>query len=134
MIQANELRIENIVIYKGKIRKIFSLSKDWLRIEDERHSAISYQNLIPVKLSEEILLNCGFEKVVEELDGYTNVVYELVIDTFTKIIIQSDFSFGLESKNNSDESLSFTNDILKSVHRLQNLYFALKGEELTIKL
>jgi hypothetical protein len=128
MIQANELRIGNSTS-KGVIKNILETG-----VHFGLGKCSTFRDLEPILLTEEILLNFGFEKVVEEFEECTNIIYELVIDTFTKIIIQSDFSFGLEDKDNPDESLCFTNDILKSVHRLQNLYFALKGEELTVKL
>jgi len=55
--------------------------------------------------------------------------YTLKIDKYSTIVIEDDFSFGIE---NEIESVIFDNDVLKSVHRLQNLYFALTQKELTI--
>ena len=124
--QVNELRVGNYYIYDGsEIKLDGSLLATYLQNDTDLY-------LYPIPLTEEWLLRFGFEKIEETYDEYTNLEYILVIDGYTAIIIQDDFSFGLENKNNPDESLCFTNDVVKSVHRLQNIYFALTGEELTI--
>lgn len=86
----------------------------------------------PIPLTEEWLVKFGFEPVfLENTDGEVLQDYhELNIDGFSKIVIESDFSFGIEDCRDTDCSVIFKNDILDSVHRLQNLYFALSGQEL----
>lgn len=69
----------------------------------------------PIPLTEEILLKCGFEKVREYLH----------IDN--EIVIQKDAN-GYYSHINSG------NIYINSLHQLQNLYFALTGEELQVTL
>lgn len=128
MIQANQLKIGNWVKSNLSGRYFQVTAADILDISQNPTLAE------PIPPTEEILLKIGFKKVVEEFEGYSNFVYELVIDTFTKIIIQSDFSFGLESKDNANESICFTNDILKSIHRIQNIVFVLTEKELIINL
>ena len=78
----------------------------------------------PIPLTEEWLLKFGFSKLY---DGF-----ELKLDNhWSKMVVMGDMSFSLQDANGSDD-VAFQNDILDSVHRLQNLYFALTGEELTI--
>ena len=91
----------------------------------------------PIPLTEDWLLNYGFEKVIYESDdfGYeTN--YELDIKGVGYISYSDDFSCALfGSKESSKNELGFLPnwDNCKYVHQLQNLYFALTGEELTLK-
>ena len=91
----------------------------------------------PIPLTEDWLLKFGFEKVIYESDdfGYeTN--YELDIKGVGYISYSDDFSCALfGSKESSKNELGFLPnwDNCKYVHQLQNLYFALTGEELTLK-
>ena len=76
---------------------------------------------IPILLTEEWLLKFGFEKQMAwtyciELKGNLKLVYYL-----------GEKGWSIGNKNYSD----FSN--LQYVHQLQNLYFALTNEELTIK-
>ena len=77
----------------------------------------------PIELTEEILLKCGFLKVrsdyeeAETFDFYYGVLYFDMANQSTKI--------------NNKYVLGFVPDYL---HQLQNLYFALTGEELQVNL
>jgi hypothetical protein len=91
----------------------------------------------PILLTEEWLIKFGFEKVIYESDetGYSND-YELEIKGVGLISYSDDFSCALfGSKESSKDELGFLPnwDNCKHVHSLQNLYFALTGEELKIK-
>jgi hypothetical protein len=114
--EANELRIGNLILKNGSIYNIDTLF--FVDIYDG--TAINF-HLKPIHLTEEWLLRFGFEKTMEwtyskELLGNSKLVYYLG---------EKGWSIGF--KNYSD----FSN--LTYVHQLQNLYFALTGEELTIK-
>ena len=80
----------------------------------------------PIPLTEEWLVKFGFSKATDDS-------FELNLDNmWSKIVIKDDMSFGIEEINGGG-SVCFENDRLDYIHRLQNLYFALTGEELTIK-
>lgn len=124
MIQPNEIRVNN---YYNRIDSINHSklgfckwdSSDWYRIGE----CIDYlENYEPIHLTEEILLKCGFDRICN------NFEYDwLLIHTH---LSTGEFHFLLnESKSGK---LKVTN--LKYVHQLQNLYFALTNEELTINL
>ena len=101
--KANELKIGNIVSIFGIEQHIITELKDTI-----------YVDLNPIPLTEEWLLKFGFEKKI----GWDDLIYHV--------------------KNNVDlyEFLSgyeYYDFHIKHVHQLQNLYFALTGEELKIK-
>jgi hypothetical protein len=72
----------------------------------------------PIPLTEEWLLKFGFVKIY-------NCIYEIEMDGH---VIEFDLRFRKMSVYFGDILLQ-----LKYVHELQNLYFALTSEELTIK-
>ena len=118
MIQANELRLGNYFEtpeQKEKVREIsFSYDEGVTFINDWNVSIIK-----PIPLTEEILLKCGFEKK----NGYV----------FRKI------GFILNGRKVKD-SIGFhfihyeCTTECSYLHQLQNLYFALTGEELNVEL
>lgn len=83
-----------------------------------------------ILLTEEILLKCGY---IKNLDT-GNYVNKLSVDDgmFTKMVIELDenvYLFCIVSNNY--DSYDIRIDFL---HQLQNLYFALTGQELEVKL
>jgi hypothetical protein len=78
----------------------------------------------PIQLTEEWLLKFGFEKVLNQYKKITDVSK----DTFKNIPFIILF---LDNQFQYDDLRFITN--LQYVHQLQNLYFALTGDELTIK-
>lgn len=132
---ATELRIGNQVKRKNKNtskEEVINLTaSDVLDISSNGvKSSFVYT---PIPLTEDILLSLGFthNNSINEYGDLLVNNYTLTIDKYSTIAIEDDFSFGIESQK---ESVIFENDILKSVHRLQNLYFALTNKELTINL
>ena len=159
MIQANELRIGNLVIVMGKISKIFSIgvnnfhseSNDntfGFSIKDEdieqwqaNMELLGNIYISPIPITEEWLLKAGFEPRTEygvklkDFVDMSNIKYELLElkKSNFKFLFQTNFSKGTIPfflGVNRMDSLPFN---LEYVHQLQNLYFALTGEELTIK-
>jgi hypothetical protein len=105
--EANELRIGSYVsFYPFGIHRIENATQ-----------LLSIKHLKPITLTEEWLLNFGFEYSA-------NSFYE-------KQRLAISIEYGVEVSNYIN-SIHLTVEI-KYVHQLQNLYFALTGEELTIK-
>ena len=108
MIQPQELRIGDYIEYNGEIIKLDG-SLLCCYIQNELEFPIN-----PIPLTEEILLKFWFEK-------------------------KGDFWFvksgiKIENRNNGFSYFRYLNEIkILSVHQLQNLHFALTGEELTFK-
>ena len=108
MIQPQELIIGNYIEYNGEIIKLDG-SLLCCYIQNE----LEFQ-LNPIPLTEEILLKFGFESK----GNFWFVKSEIKI----------------EKRNNGFSYFRFREEIkILSVHQLQNLYFALTGEELTFK-
>jgi hypothetical protein len=112
--KANELRIGNYV--KGIGHNIAwlveGIEKDFIYTSDHWRLLVSFEG---IPLTEKELINLGFECV------YTYDDHHYYID--------SKYGFSLDR---SFQHLQCEYD-LDYVHQLQNLYFALTGEELTYK-
>jgi hypothetical protein len=123
MITANELRIGNLVKWEEYILPIKSIDYESVYVKLNEELRIIYKTkylylpiteIEPVPITEEKLLKFGFEKYVSEC----NIVWSL-----NHVYI---WFVGGEYINELDLPIKF-------IHQLQNLYFALKGEELTLK-
>lgn len=121
MIQANELRIGNWVYYeKDKCNVKISIG-DFLYKENEYFA--------PIPLTEEWLLRFGFDRELSLCDF--SILLDENLDT--KLMIDLHDAVATTSIYDCDEiTITYIQDTL-SVHQLQNLYFALTGEELTMK-
>ncbi|MBE4949931.1 hypothetical protein [Chryseobacterium culicis] len=138
MIAPQELRLENLVTdSSGRIFKVMELLSGYLRVYSEKKDWLNSQNkayidLEPIELTEDWLLKFGFEK---HNDGSVSSQYSYGLNPVThdyliyliwiKDPIRSDLPKYPFYLNGHFE--------MKTVHQLQNLYFALTGEELTIK-
>jgi hypothetical protein len=118
-IKANDLRIGNLVRnnLSGEILKACDVLCDG--INTDKIEGLNYGFIEPIPLTEEWLLKFGFKE----------------------IIVDSWYSKLAENKNTiniSKSGLVAINDdkpirAIEYVNQLQNIYFALTGEELTIK-
>ncbi len=95
-----ELRIGNLILINGKQTEIIHLVCD-----DD------YSHFEPIPLTEEWLVRAGFE--FDKIDGYW------YIDEYWRYFFEGDVCF----LGNFSHAVDY-------VHQLQNLYFALTGEEL----
>ena len=129
MIQANELRLGNLVTVtrakkEEEYEKVVSLTtighKTYSIKEDSFIKLAVNSELNPIPLTEDILLKAGFEKNYDYCSSEDEVLYHL--GNFC-------WNMGDISYNGSDDWFK-----CKYVHQLQNLYFALTGEELNIEL
>ncbi len=141
MITTNEIRIGNwlqdIEHFKGEfqveaISKYVVTSPDW---------SLELNEIEPIELTEEWLLKFGFTKLYH----FSNI--ELSLE-FGDITFEYSYTYHVNGINKmltlriwiedvSSEDIPQLSGIYiengKYVHQLQNLYFAITGEELTIK-
>ena len=115
---AHELRIGNYILKNDKLHYC-----SWMTIRDIKTQSIEEDDKFePIPLTDEWLLKFGFEKIKSEYDvaecfDFLNGI--LYLDMANQICYLLSSEFGINCP--------------ESVHQLQNLYFALTGEELTIK-
>jgi hypothetical protein len=112
--KANELRIGNLV-YNPNLKEVRTL--DILDIRDYAEQRL-IKDFEPIPLTEEWLVKFRF---VKEID-------DLYLDLSSSFLIWFNDDEFLHYKSNQLETICS----IKYVHQLQNLYFALTGEELTI--
>ena len=120
-IKANELRVNNIVLVKGKIDTLHRVGDNDYISENYGHG-IDNVDLEPIPLTEEILLKCdltpfGTEKI---LWGCNDFYIRIIKNYVYKVEVKGYYMY--------------LNYKLEHLHQLQNLYFALTNEELNIKL
>jgi hypothetical protein len=140
LIDITTLRLGNLLLYNNEPHYVSFLSLD---IDDEYQELIGVtpfgkrsgekndwiralgDSLKPIPITEEWLIKCGFEK---------GPAYEPEGITYKKRIGISPVAISTTERYRYlwiDEKLIHHNH--QHVHQLQNLYFALTGEELTIK-
>ena len=122
--KANELRLNNLVLVNGITYKVLSIEQDGVLVEplkDSNNMCYDFENykLEPIPLTEEWLLQFGLVRNEVDRKRFYICGVDLYVFNSEKIIF-----------NPSSASLSL---YIKHVHTLQNLYFALTGEELKIK-
>ena len=121
MIKPNELRLGNYVAVKNHgnkvIGKVFAINKDTVSVEDGNNN-YDYHLLEPISLTELMLLKCGFEET------------QLFEDDLVFLFLNG---FGLRI-DYFEDAFYFDDTKIEYVHQLMNLYFALTGEELEVKV
>lgn len=108
--KASELRINNYLYNDGVVVKIDA--RTIFDIWDDK----GLKNYKPIPLTEEWLLKFGFEI------GYNKTK---MLDVYCK-------DFGILIERSNGGNFYYKKVYISSVHQLQNLYFALTGEELTL--
>lgn len=129
MIKAEEFRIGNILstsLKSGMGRSVIKKigCQDIVRIKENTGSFI-YN---PIPLTEEWILRFGFEKFIIK-DEIAKNGYRIL----NKIELQDVGDGYFRLKHFYMGQIGAENTHVRYVHQLQNLYFALTGEELTIK-
>ena len=122
--EAKDLRIGNYIDYTTE-REIVTMQTtyEYLRLIHNGN-----KNFKPIQLTEEWLLKFGFKYNKLQFCSNTIIVHQYKIKG---ICLSID-----ERKVNKHEYSFFGNNFIrtvKHVHQLQNLYFALTGEELKLK-
>ena len=122
--KANELRFGNLVTWYETSNSIFTIehiTKDWIVMVSHHESGgslttrIDIESVVPIPLTEEWLVKLGFDGYSKYILGGGRIRIKFV-------------------RNGTRTQTSFKNVAIprqiKYVHQLQNLYFALTGEEL----
>lgn len=130
----SELRICNLVttIFENKPVLVNSIKKHKAKdgfiitigvegFNKNSEQPVLLEHVYPIPLTEEWLLKFGFEKIGENYENDW-----LLIHTHLKT---KELHFILNLPNSHQYNIT----VLNYVHQLQNLYFVLTGEELTIK-
>lgn len=128
MIQANELRIGNLIYINEVAREVsaiepYGVTFQYIDVHVDTGYA-GFENITPITITEEWLLKAGFEYLdygyfKRHTESQTNLDWNL--------------ETGLYLVNDNGEELKEF-DHIQYVHQLQNLYFALTGKELEFKL
>lgn len=128
MIQADELMKGSLVKtnYDAHIYKVWEIRRSGLELDskigDCHIHSISFDSCLPIPITEEWLLDFGFEILTDKTKGFKSNSY-----TYTKGI-----SFIVHL---NDELLSvnfWQGNEKKYVHQLQNLFFVLTGKKLEL--
>jgi hypothetical protein len=121
--KAEELRIGNYYNKNGEIEQI--TPNDIIEVWESERIWCK-----PIPLTEEWLLKFGFEKRSKEKEFFIEHFYILGYTVVNRSQWKKDMSLEGFGINQCDNYIPVD---LKHVHQLQNLYFALTNEELTIK-
>ena len=127
MIKPNELRIGNyiteVTASAGFYASVISIGVDTCTYSIGYWA--SFDKLAPIPLTEKWLLDFGFEKENNPFYKYWNIgINPISKDPLLSVTynIKGNYYFFDNAHHQ-----------IKHVHQLQNLYFALTGEELTLK-
>jgi hypothetical protein len=115
--EASELKIGNL-IYKcypegNEVVEVKNISENFV-------NSLGISSIKPIPLTEEWLLKFGFEK-------NENGLFKLFNESEVPILLNEDLNGW------TCDGINFSVNGTQYIHQLQNLYFALTGEELTIK-
>jgi hypothetical protein len=131
--KASELRIGNFLLFVNKLQEVSSIHSDnTIRLRKTKNDnchgcyCVNTITIFPIRITEEWLLKFGFyyqssdkNYVIKNKYGYCNSIKK----------IDGDWCY---NNDYSDASCYFVRE-LRYIHELQNLYYALNEEELTIK-
>jgi hypothetical protein len=128
MIQANELRIGNYVLINGMCQQVNSInagnhSPDSALIaycvgDVEESEYCASATVLPFPISKDVLVGCGFE-----FHDYFKFWQKKIDGKGTDMEINQDYDIIDFMRKPLVKNIS-------SLHQLQNIYFALKGNEL----
>ena len=123
MIEPKDLRIGNY--YQGASRGNIEIVT-WQTLRDLSEGKL---NLLPIPLTEEILLKFGFNKEYQK--GYIGIDVCNSDSVLTEPLKMGEWQTNYTFQFETGSVPKFKE--IEYVHQLQNLYFALTGEELTFK-
>ena len=136
---ANELRIGNLVLFDGVVHKIEVIDgyASFVYFEEFGDNEFPLNKIEPIPLTEEWLLRFGFELLADIAGDFPEKHYGISIvngdkDHPEKLVISLPlYECYIGDYDNDDYYIM--NEQVVYVHQLQNLYFALTKTELTLK-
>lgn len=139
MIQPNELRKNNLLLdVSGLVEKVHGIVGDHIVILDPKMGEVrkDKSEFYPIELTEEWLIKFSFEKYDWQDAYFIKACKKHLFIQFFKGEILTFFTKVTRDsgghKTNGREKFNIGYE-LKYIHQIQNLYFALTGQELTIK-
>ena len=123
MIQPNEVRIGNLVEYQGRVFEIATISEEFptLNTDEFGIGVVDWNNINPVEITEELLINFGFSDK-DYQNGYIGIE-----------VAHTDFVLCKPDKNGNihEQKYNFKMEYggwprikpFDSIHELQNFFF-----------
>jgi hypothetical protein len=131
MLKVSELRLGNLIFHNGEVMPVVQIERRYKTIYslnyidvDERIIGDHFQ---PIPLTPEWLERCGFVSTLSGDDFHSEIIWD---DP------KSDYHYceaGYFIDKSGDYGYYCDIGDIQYLHQLQNLYYALTGEELTIK-
>jgi len=120
MIQPQELRLNNLVLYKDEVsivKGVLQTSVDLLVNPCIRFTKLALlPNIHPIPLTEEWLIKLGLHEVLGVYAVYGIEITLKLVDGYWDVYFKGKYV-----------------TVIKHVHRLQNLFYSITGHELTLK-
>lgn len=131
--KANELRIGNYVTHTNKngtfTLKVETISNIGIQsINNGGTWLFAFKEIKAIELTPQLLEQFGFEKC-NDIDAWYSIK---ILNEWTRLLINPKFYMAQLSINNHDTIIG--QRVFADLHQLQNLYFALSGHELEVKL
>jgi hypothetical protein len=129
---AEELRIGNVLLFENEAQVVSSIHSDnTIRLkktkDDKCHGCyrVDAVTIKPIPITEDWLLKFGFERTFKKLKG-------CYVDKHGKYMLCDNNENGFDIYIFGYDEDLYINSV-NYIHQLQNLYFALTGEELICK-
>lgn len=121
-IDVRELRIGNCLLLRGKVVPVGGIPNCMCLLIPGEQYAVDIEDFNSIPLTAEILLRCGFTcDAISDCFDKLNLRVRILGNSIY-VFVGSEVGFGKEWHDANIE--------IKSLHQLQNLYFALTGKEL----
>ncbi len=121
MIDPKELRIGNLILWKGEVIPVTMVGLYGIQYDDSNikiNASFGTGDIQPIPITPEWLERLGFEKLKHIHEG---LIYSKDWLRLNSNCAVTDYrGGGIDSR------------LIKHIHQLQNLYFALTGTELTL--
>lgn len=130
--KANELRIYNYVLAEVGLP---SLNIHCILANDIVDISKGFVNVSPIPLTEEWLLKFGFDNI-DTTNIYVKSMHKIGAEKLKSLAVyidENNYTVAIVDYYTGVEKTDLLHLDYKYVHQLQNLYFALTGEELTVK-